>query len=318
MNFYHLIDHEGFGTIHKLIGPLCEKYKNHYMFTPVELVESAINKMDMDSNSCIVIHSTGRIDSKLISNLFTYFKNNRNIYIFFHTSYNYQCFKKRQSNIIYYKGLEKKYNIGFLVPAKEVQEQFMNAGLKNVKVIQLGIEEIYKNATYKRYIRRLARYYNKIITTCSSSKAEYQYVKGIDTFVNTMLDSNLSSKCLIAGINSDAIQINNEKFSLDDFLNILNHSIAYVQFSRFETYNITAIQAKQFKKPVFLLNAEGNKSCMNNNVYNSVNQLLNDLLNYINSPNQYDSLINDLYLDSINRESLESFCNSFNDLLGGR
>jgi hypothetical protein len=36
INVYHLIDHKGFGTIHKLLIPLQKKYPNHKIYTPYE------------------------------------------------------------------------------------------------------------------------------------------------------------------------------------------------------------------------------------------------------------------------------------------
>ena len=34
MRIYHIIDHNGFGSIHKLLIPLCEKYSNNILYTP--------------------------------------------------------------------------------------------------------------------------------------------------------------------------------------------------------------------------------------------------------------------------------------------
>ena len=34
MNVYHIIDHEGFGTIHRLLESLHKRYKNHKIYIP--------------------------------------------------------------------------------------------------------------------------------------------------------------------------------------------------------------------------------------------------------------------------------------------
>ena len=66
MKIYHLVDHPGFGTIHKLLIPLCEKYTNHIMLTPYEGGFKFTPELMAEINSskcCVIIHSTGRKDS---------------------------------------------------------------------------------------------------------------------------------------------------------------------------------------------------------------------------------------------------------------
>ena len=64
MRIYHIIDHNGFGSIHKLLIPLCEKYSNNILYTPYlkkyRLTKEAIQKINNDKNSIVIIHSTGR------------------------------------------------------------------------------------------------------------------------------------------------------------------------------------------------------------------------------------------------------------------
>ena len=86
MKVYHLIDHEGFGSIHKLLIPLCKKYSNHILLTPYDeknkLTKEQIENMK-SSNSMVIIHSTGRSNTYLLNNIFDML--NKKIYIFFHT-----------------------------------------------------------------------------------------------------------------------------------------------------------------------------------------------------------------------------------------
>ena len=305
MKVYHLIDHEGFGTIHRLLIPLCQKYNNHIMLTPYDennkLSNTDINEMRLDS-SMIIIHSTGRTNTYLLNNIFKLF--NKKIYVFFHTSYNYQKYKNRENNMIYFKNLQSKYSIGFLVPSVDIKNQYKRHGFKDVHNIQLGIINIENINKYFEYNPKLEKYYNKIITTCSSDNPDYYYIKGIDRYLKLIHKHNLENISLIAGINKDNSDTF-KKFNQEEFLNVLCHSKAYIQFSRYESYNLTATEAKRFKVPIVLLKCEGNSSCMNGNVYTKKEidkKIENILKNKINH-----SLINELYLDSIKRENLEKF-----------
>ena len=202
----------------------------------------------------------------------------------------------------YFKKLQSKYKIGYLVPSIEVRNQYRRHGFKDVNYIQLGIENIEQFDKYNKYNIKLEKYYNKIVTTCSSENPDYFYIKGIDNYLKLMKECNLENSILIAGI--DRNDDNNfKRFSQDDFLNILCHSKAYVQLSRFESYNLTASEAKRFKIPIILLKCEGNNSCMKGNVYTlkQIKKILrnNNIIN--------EQLIEELYIDSKNRENLEEF-----------
>ena len=49
MRIYHIIDHNGFGSIHKLLIPLCEKYSNNILYTPY-LKRLSFNKRSTEKN----------------------------------------------------------------------------------------------------------------------------------------------------------------------------------------------------------------------------------------------------------------------------
>lgn len=315
MNIYHIIDHSGFGSLHKLIIPLCEKYKNNIIFTPYlkkyKLTNSHIKKISKDKNSIIIIHSTGRNKTIYIDKLNHLFKNNK-VFIFMHVSINYEMYKNRMNFIERLYNICNERKITILTPSSEVTNQYINYGF-SAKTIQIGIPDL-NDEYYFKFTNRNAKYYDKIITVCASENIPYYGAKGIDNFIRLVSKENISKKSLIAGINNyNNCDIIMKRFNEKDFLNVLCHSKAYIQLSIFESYNITAIQAKRFKIPVILLNAEGNSSCMNGNTYKNIKEITQKMKEVINGI--VDSkTINSNYNDSVLRESLENFNNNLLDL----
>lgn len=316
MNFYHIIDHSGYGTLHKLILPLCLTYNNHKMYTPYlkkyKLNDDILNKITADENGIIIIHSTGR-EKNLYLNKIDKFFPNKKVFVFMHVSLEYQRLKNRMKIINYLREISINGNIIILTPSKEVTKQYLDYGF-NVTTIQLGILNIEQDKYYRKFIPRLSKYYNKIITTCASNNNLYNYAKGIDIFESIILNNNWSDIALIAGSNSKDFIINCKKFSEKDFLNILFHSKIYIQFSRYESYNITAIQAKRFKIPTLLLNSEGTFSCMNGLVYNKISDIVFEIKQILNNNYDKDKIFT-CYIDNVTRESIQEFKNSFDKLI---
>ena len=311
--FYHIIDHNGFGTMHKLITPLCKEGSIHKIVSYDNIYE--LKNIMQDKQAHIIIHSTASKKSNFIHEFLNYFKD-RPVYIFMHVSVNYELYKGRGDVIEYLKYLTDNYPVTVLTPSKEVTNQYRNCGVK-AKTIQLGIDMGNKELYYADN-SLLAPYYNRIITTCSSDNDEYKYIKGIDLYERFIFDNNLLDLSLVAGTdNSRNTRITCKRFEEKDFLNILAHSLMYVQFSRFESYNITASYAKLLRKPVLLLNTEGSYSCMNGLVYDYVNALTREALNILRRGPD-NKLICNLYNDSLRKESIENFSSEFQKVIGGR
>lgn len=297
MNYYHIVDHDGFGTMHKLIGALCDKYHNHNMLDRDDFLNNKYN----DSNSIYVIHTSGGGKAKILYLLKTY--SNLRFILFIHTSYEYQKYKKRENLINILKEYSKLKNIRIVVPSSKVAKQYLNNNI-NCGVVQLGIKAIDKEIL--KYNKNLSNYYNKIITTCSSYKEEYKYIKGIDTFTDFVVSNKIENDSIILGINDKNSKIKSIELNEDEFLNVLAHAKLYLQFSRFESYNLTAVQAKQLNIPVVLLRAEGNYDCMNKRVYETIEETKKAALDILN--NNYDkSLVTTLYNESVVRENLQRF-----------
>ena len=302
---YHFIDHNGHGTMHNIVEPLCKKYKNHKIF-PLDDFRSEleIRKIKFYKNSMIIIHSSGSKSSYFIEN-YKWLFGNKKLYVFMHTSANYQKLKKRENFI---NKLQDE-NLIVLEPSKEVAEQYKKYGII-AKPIQLGININIRK--YKKYKEELNPYYNKILTTCSSKNDIYKYIKGIDRFGTLIYSLNLQDHSLVAGYNYEESKIKSYKFPEEDFLNVLAHSKMYVQLSRFETYNITAVQAKRLKVPVLILNVEGTGSCMREYVCKSEKDLKIKIKDIVHD--NYDKkVIKSNYKDSRKRENLSNFKKSLEE-----
>ena len=121
------------------------------------------------------------------------------------------------------------------------------------------------------------------------------------------------SDALIVGPPLPDMSIHSKRFTHDEFLFILQNSKAYVQFSRFEAYNLTAVEAKRLKVPVILLECEG----VSDNVkygyvckdFAEMDTTIKKLIS-CHSNNLVNEVIEQNYIDSVRRESLLSFVES--------
>lgn len=314
MKTYHLVDHPGIGTIHKLLIPLCELSEKHIMLTPYEenyKLTSSIMK-EINSTKCrVIIHSTGRSDSVYLNEHEKLFPGKK-CYIFMHISDKQLLYKNRQITIERLKDFSSKGGM-VLTPAKEVSHKFNEYGIIS-KSIQIGIPHIEEEDKYKRFVPELSPYYNKIVTTCSSDKDDFKYVKGIDRFEDLMIRMNLTHVAIVAGTdNNCGTSLLCHRFNIDDFVNVLYHSIAYVQLARYETYNLSAVQAKRMRCPALILNTEGTPSCMNIDVFDSIDDIGKEIVKILKNGKDLE-VIDRQYRDSVVRETLESFLIALEEL----
>lgn len=307
MRIAHIIDHEGEGTIHYLVRPL-SVFEGVSVFSLTDIITHQIDFSLFADYSHIIVHTSGGGGGIILTHLRDFFPNRHRIFVFFHTSFEYQKYKGRGNKLIANLREQGKEIVVF-TPSTQVSEQYKELGFP-VFTIQIGIPPIKKEATQD--ISSLSVYYGKIITTCTSSKSCYKYIKGLDLFQLCINELKAQQNALICGIdNYTDNQISCFKFNCEDFLNVLAHSKIYVQFSRFESYNTTAIQAKQLGIPVVVLNTEGTQSCMGNYVFNSVFDAKQEIRRIITSSSDHNLLAR-LKQDSLKRESINSFHNSIN------
>lgn len=310
MKVYHFIDFPGFGTVHKLINDLAKHYSNNIAIMPINdkpLIDNALIKKINKENCIVVIHSSGRLDSYYLHNYKKLFKNRR-IFMFMHVSPKYLKVKKRHKMFYYLREFVEKYNGWILTPSKEVTSEYNKIAIR-AKTVQMGIDNIQTKKEYYEYNPALSQFYNRIITTCTSDETIYRKIKGIDRFEKLLKGLGVLNLGLICGNeNINNLNIECKKFKSDDFLNILQHSIAYVQLSRLETYNLTAIQAKRFKVPALLLKTEGTTSCMGKDVCKSIKEIKIQLKRLL-LKRKNTLKIENLFEDSLKRETLERFNN---------
>lgn len=305
----HIVEHYPKGTIFRLIEPLSH-FKNQSIIYTVEDISGFDDLLiQFSTNDILVLHSTGRfteIFSRCVELTQKY-----SVYIFLHVSPNYMRFQKRHKSLNQMIFLSE-HGIKFLSPCIAIKKQLYAMGIKS-DIIQIGIPEpIFKNS-----YDYLNRYIGKIITCCSEDTEEYLRVKGIDKFVSFCKKHNLNKSALIVGCNMQSYGIESVTLSHDEFMYVLNNACVYVQFSLFEAYNITAVEAKRLRTPVVVLNSEGVKD---NVLYGYVcanEQEMSDTIIKVVHNEIDTAIIENNYRDSICRESLENFSREFYRLMKG-
>lgn len=291
----HIVEHEGYGTLHQLVQPL-QLEENQKVFFTNDMVSFKFNLRDN-----YILHVTGHM-YPIISNLELLSKKGVKYSVFLHVAPNYYQFKKEKISFLdYLENIQKKYNIRIFCPSENVATQYKKIGI-NVEFVQIGIEKI------PRQVKRieLKPYYDKYVTICTSSDFRYRALKGIDIFTSQMEKIDQKDNALILGFNGEYMGIKCRKFSHNDFLNVLSHSKAYMQFSRTEAYNLTAVQAKQLKVPVLVSGIDGHIDCMKFNINLYHNESITPKLIEISSK---EVLLKN-FEDSIQRESIGNFINS--------
>lgn len=292
----HIVEHEGEGTLHKLVLPL-QMEDNQKVFFTYNMPTFKFNDRDY-----YIIHTTGHM-YPIIKNLEKLSKNNIKYFLFLHVAPRYYEFKKEKKIFLdYLSYIQKKYKISIFSPSKNVAKQYMKMGIET-NYIQLGINRINEQVRN----RNLEMYYNKYVTVCTSSDFRYMAIKGIDIFANYIQKINKKDEALILGFNGEYMGIRCRKVNSDDFLNILAHSKIYLQFSRTEAYNLTAVQAKQLKIPILVSKVDGHIDCIEfeENLYDE-----NDLLSQKIKEIQKENIIIRNFENSIVRESMKSFIES--------
>lgn len=301
----HIIEHEGYGTLHQLIETLQEDFEQHVVCT--------YNLMSMKfvkSNVCYVIHTTGHF-YPIISNLKLLFDNDVKVFVFLHVAPRYFELKEKAFFLDYICNIQHVYNLRCFCPSTEVAGQYKNIGL-NVSSIQIGFPKI--NLSLIKGTSNLEAYEQKYITVCTSSDPRYIHLKGINEFIDIMEKYGKKSDSLILGFDGTYRGIMCKRLQLNDFLYVLKNSKAYIQLSMTEAYNLTAVQAKRLRIPIIVSDIDGHKNCMK-----SIDNRLNIDEDFIEKFKLASSLecINKNYKESCKRESIERFIKSIRTNIKG-
>lgn len=299
----HIVEHFPKGTIYNLVFPLT-KHGHKLIYTPTDIL--SINEFfSYPNNTIFVLHTTGRI-LPVFRNFYKFVSKYR-CALFLHVSLAYMEFQGRYEAIKHIKSLYK-IGVKILSPCAFIFNELQKMGIRS-SVIQIGIPEF----EIKKY-ENLHKYCGKIITCCSENTQQYIFAKGIDDFERLVKSIGEPKMALIAGCEMESC-IDSRPFTHDEFLFVLSRSKMYVQLSKFESYNLTAVEAKRLNVPVVALNREG----ISDNIrYGFVCDDFEDSLlaakNILEkSPTvKLSKVLSRNHRDSVDRESDINFVNSLN------
>ena len=252
----HVIEHPGYGTLHQLILPLNNDRQQNIVCT------NGDGNITFFKDNVYILHVTGHM-YPILSNIKNIIESGIKIIIFLHVAPRYLFLKNKETFLKYLKEIQQKYGTKFVCPSNEVTKEYLLYGIM-VDDLQIGIPEIqFTNISeYKKSV--LDNYADKIITVCTSPDTRYLHIKGIDVFCDLMRYSENEKNSLILGFDGEHRGIPCVRLTNSEFLYVLSRSKVYVQLSRTECYNVTAIQAKQLMVPLIVSNAEGHKNSVPN------------------------------------------------------
>lgn len=302
----HVIEHYPKGTLYNLIKPLGEFDNQSVLYVP-EDVYNFEQFLSFPSDTIFILHITGRLTEIFLKYREIALK--YRAFIFLHVSVAYMVFQQRFKAIDTIIELHR-IGVGVLVPCLAIKTQLLKLGINSI-VIQMGIPYFKLNEEYD-YLRK---YKNKIITCCSENTEKYIYAKGIKEFTDFVSKEGLLSKALIVGSELGGA-VESRRFLHNEFLYILKNSCLYIQFSQYEAYNITAIEAKRMRIPVILFNIEGVKDNLKfGYVFDSYKEMEEKAIEIIQNGGE-KTIIEANYVDSIERENIDVFAKEFNRLRG--
>lgn len=301
----HIIEHEGNGTIHHLIEPLQEDINQHVVCTC-----NLVNMKFIKENFCYILHVTGHM-YPIISHLEEILENNIKVFVFLHVAPNYFVFKRKEFFFEYLLNIQSKYDFKCFSPSNNVAQEYKKLGLK-VQSIQVGFPKIQINIPSN--VLYLRPYCDKYISICTSSDPRYIALKGINDFVDLVDRFNIRKEAIILGFDGMYRGVKCKRLDLNSFLYVLANSKAYIQLSKTEAYNLTALQAKRLKIPTLVSNIDGHMDCMKFNENH-----VQSILEFENKMKKVTTVecIDQNYNDSINRESLENFIMQINKNVKG-
>lgn len=312
IRFLHLVDHRG-GTISNLLSHL-SSYSEHRVLTSSFNLEKTMNLVDEISKYdeiSVILHATGN-NKPFYNKKKEIFRKFKRSYLFLHVSPAHFLIKDRLKELENIEKLVNQHKIGVLTPSNETKKEFSYYGI-NAIPIQLGVN--FRPEKYKPIKEKDKRY---ITTVCTAQEGVYYYIKGIDRFYKLIRERGLEKEAIILGNGSSLFKgIKSKRLTQDNFIEYLRKSKVYIQLSRTESYNLSAVYAKLLKIPVIVSNIEGHidnvKSGFRTNSLSESKKILENILNNPQDPD-IKKILEENYQDSIRRENLNNFKNSFNKL----
>lgn len=125
----HIVEHEGYGTLHQLVHPL-QNEQNQKVFFTHDMSVFRFNTVDN-----YILHVTGHM-YPIISNLEIIFRKKIKFSIFLHVAPGYYHFKKEKLLFLdYLEYIQHKYNVKIFCPSKKEIRKGKNENNINIKRI---------------------------------------------------------------------------------------------------------------------------------------------------------------------------------------
>lgn len=293
--YVHIIEYQERGSMWRLVNGL-EIYDNHVV---LETKGKYVKLSEYDKETIFIFHTSGK-NFPMINSLMEFLEDGKKCAVFIHTLPDYIIEKGFGDFLNYIKMVTSIFQCKVMVPSNAAKKMFATFDIKT-EVVNLGIPSI-KLSKKIDYIK-LDKYTNKIITVSTKNTKKYKMAKGIDRFYELMRISGKEKEALILG--NDCIEkIENIKLPHDEFIYVLSKAKLYIQLSRSESYNISAIEAKQLKIPVLVSNSTGHIDSVRDDFFRvksiaEANMKLYEILkmdDFVKKKigyNYYDSIIND-------------------------
>lgn len=306
--YVHIIEYPKRGPLWSLVNGL-EIYDNHSV---LETKNKYMDLSEFDKNTKFVFHTSGK-NFPMISSLKSFLEKGLNCAVFIHTLPDYIIEKGFEDFLNYIKEVVNCFDCIIMVPSSAAKLMFAEYGICT-EVVNLGILPI-RISNNLDYVR-LEKYTNRIITVSTKESLKYKKAKGIDLFYELMKNSGRKEEALILG-NDSIEEIENLKLSHDEFLYVLSKAKVYVQLSRSESYNISAIEAKQLKVPVLVSDSTGHRDSVRDDFFrakdiNDANVILSKILEMTSD---VKDKIESNYNSSIEYESIYSFKNRIEQVI---
>lgn len=268
-------------------------------------VASVSRSLGDDCSLIPVVHCTGR-RLPFFDQMEKLLQRSRRRFIFLHVSLSYFRTMGRIEELKKIESIHKELGAIVLCPSQTVASSYRNAGI-DATTVQLGIEEP---------IATVAQKNGWIVTACTSDSKLYQYIKGVPEFIQLVHRLGVAERAAIIGLeNKVDSKIKRFRFSHSSCIDFLAGCTAYLQLSRSEAYNLTAVEAKRLGIPVIVSNIEGHKDNVRHGFradsISDAADMLDKVLN--RGPGLVCRSVEANKVDSCCRESLSNFRSQFYD-----
>lgn len=306
--YVHIVEYPERGPMWSLVNGL-ELYNNHSV---LETKNKYIDLIGYEKNTIFVFHTSGK-NFPMISALMGFLTKGLKCVVFIHTLPDYIIEKGFEDFLHYIKEVTNRFSCIIMVPSSAAKHMFGEYGIRT-EVVNLGIMPI--RMSNQIDYARLEKYTNRIITVSTKNTLKYKKAKSIDLFYELMKLSGKNEEALILGNESNE-EIENLKLTHEEFLYVLSKAKAYVQLSRSESYNISAIEAKQLKVPVLVSDSTGHKDSVRDSFFRvkDITEANEKLGKILEMSSDVKEKIESNYNSSIDYESIYSFKNRIEQIV---